>query len=381
MSDFVRATRATTPRVSAVSVALAAATVFALLLAGCSAAQPASAPSASAIPISAPSAPAIPRSAPSASATPTSTFRVTGYAEAGDTTPRQLAASSGALTMVGVDGVNLTANGDGISPVSASALSLLHESHRLGTSAELLVGNFSAELGDFDDTLAEKMFASPDHLASVVSAVASEVTSSRWDGVTVDLEGLNGWGAAAHTRDDNVGLVSFVRALKAAMGAASVSIAVTATPAGYADLGYDLAGIGRYADHIVLMAYDQHGPTWSAPGPVGGTPWVTASLKSLMRGVPKSKIQLGIAGYGYDWPGDATDGTQFSDAAARVFVARHHGTPRWDATQQEWHSSLADGTRIWWSDARTYRARFALAKSLHLGGVAVWSLGASDPLG
>lgn len=314
----------------------------------------------------------------SAAASPA--FRVTGYAEAGDTSFSQLSASRKALTSVGVDGVNLTADGAGISAVSSSALNLLHESRALGKKAELLVGNFSADKNDFDDALAEKMFDSPDNIASVVAALKAEVKKHGWDGITIDLEALNSWGADGHTRDDNAGLAAFVTAVKQAIGNRSVSIALTATTGSYTDLGYNVKAIAASADHLVLMAYDQHGPTWSASGPVGGYPWVAASLKPLTRTLPNSRIQLGIAGYGYSWPGDGSDGTQFTDAAARAFVARHHGTAKWDATQKEWHATLADGTRIWWSDARSYRARVALAKAQHLGGVAVWSLAASDPL-
>ncbi|WP_308467701.1 hypothetical protein [Rathayibacter soli] len=34
-------------------------------------------------------------------------------------------------------------------------------------------------------------------------------------------------------------------------------------------------------------------------------------------GVPRDKIDLGVAEYAYTWPGDGTDGTQLTVAAAR----------------------------------------------------------------
>jgi spore germination protein YaaH len=61
-------------------------------------------------------------------------------------------------------------------------------------------------------------------------------------------------------------------------------------------------------------------------------------------------------------------------------VKKDGATAQWDPTQQEWHATLGDGTILWWSDARSFAAREALARSLHLGGVAVWSLGQGDPL-
>jgi spore germination protein len=46
----------------------------------------------------------------------------------------------------------------------------------------------------------------------------------------------------------------------------------------------------------------------------------------------------------------------------------------------EWTAHLPDGSTVWWSDARSYAVRARLAASLHLHGLAVWSLGLSDVL-
>ena len=312
-------------------------------------------------------APAIPKS-----------FTITGYADTSGTTTQQLAASAKAMTEVGIDGVTLTADGAGISTPDASARRLLAKTHALHLKASLLFSNWSNSIGDFSDRLAEKMFTSPAHITSVVAALSHEVTKDGWDGVTIDLESLNQWGAAGHTRDDNAGLTSFVTALRAALGSHSLSICLTATTGSYEDLGYDIPTIAKNVDHLALMAYDQHGPTWSKAGPIGGYPWVKASVASLRKSAPASLIQLGIGQYGYTWPTRGT-GTTYSDAAARALVKRKRGTAVWSSTQQEWHATLK-GETIWWSDFRSYRSRLALAQSLHLGGVAVWSLGEGDPL-
>jgi len=305
-------------------------------------------------------------------------FIITGYADTSGTTNKQLVASAGAMTEVGIDGVSLTADGAGISAPDASARRLLVKTHALHLKASLLFSNWSNSIGDFSDALAEKMFDSPSHIKSVVAALSREVTKDGWDGVTIDLESLNQWGAAGHTRDDNAGLASFVTALRAALGSHSLSICLTATTGSYEDLGYNIPTLAKNVDHLALMAYDQHGPTWSKAGPIGGYPWVKASVASLRKSAPASLIQLGIGQYGYTWPTHGT-GTTYSDAAARALVKRKDGHAVWSSTQQEWHATLS-GETIWWSDFRSYRSRLALAQSLHLGGVAVWSLGEGDPL-
>ncbi|MFT2691485.1 glycosyl hydrolase family 18 protein [Clavibacter zhangzhiyongii] len=299
-------------------------------------------------------------------------FEVVGYAEGGSTPVSRLDASAAALTSVVVDGVNVTADGRGVGASTAEALAVLRQAHARGERVELLVGNYDEALGDFSPGISDALLGSTANVDRVVRQLAAEVARSGWDGVTVDLESLSG----AHP----AGLTRLVSGLEAALGSArTVSVCLMATTGDYRPLGYDLAALGRAADHVVLMAYDQHGPTWSGAGPVGGMPWVKAALAPVRKAVPAARIQLGIAGYGYTWPRTG-EGRQLSDQAARDLVAAQRATPVWSVPQQEWRATLRDGTVVWWSDARSYDARVALARQLGLGGVAVWSLGLSDPL-
>jgi spore germination protein len=308
-------------------------------------------------------------------------FEVTGYAEVGSTTTAQLRASRDALTTVGVDGVTLHDDGAGIDPPSPGALALLAAAHRQHARAELLVSNYSG--GDFSDPVAQRMFADPAHIAAVVAALRAEVEKDHWDGITVDLEGLNGWGAEGRTRDDDAGMTAFVTALRAALPDTRISVCLVATEGDYADLGYEIPALAAQADHLVLMAYDQHGPTWTDAGAIGGYGWTKRVLAPLLTQAPAERIQLGIAGYGYRWAhgrAQKTAGAPATTSGARAWAATHHAKPVWSATQREWHATDSHGTVQWWSDRRSYAARVALAHRLGLGGVAVWSLGQSDPL-
>jgi spore germination protein len=71
---------------------------------------------------------------------------------------------------------------------------------------------------------------------------------------------------------------------------------------------------------------------------------------------------------------------QFSDASARQLVRAAGSTALWNARQGEWTATLPHGAVIGWSDARSWLLRVALARSYHLHGLALWSLGLSDPL-
>ena len=200
----------------------------------------------------------------------------------------------------------------------------------------------------------------------------SKVSAGGYDGVQIDMESLD----SSHAS----GLTTFLSALRSALPAGksiSMALMATDTASGYASEGYNLTALTPSVNRFVLMAYDQHGPTWTSAGPIGGTPWVKSVLTAFIAtGVPKSKIDLGVGEYAYTWP-RGSDGEQLTVADARALAG---SKARFDSTQEEWTATLSNGTVIWWSDARTLTAREALAVQYGVHGLAVWELSLSDPI-
>ncbi len=315
-----------------------------------------------------------PLSGETSAATPT--LAVTGYIEQG-TSPSLIGRSASALNTVGIDGINLIDAADRVTTPDASMRALLATTHADGLRAELLMGNFDNAINDFSTTVARTLLHNTVNIRKVTTQLAHIVAGEKWDGVTVDLESLDA--------SDRRGLVTFVTMLRAALPAScslSIDVQASTTLSGYEQGGYDLARLGQVVDRVVLMAYDQHGP-WSGPGPIGALKWQRQSLHVLLSQVSAAKVDLGVAGYGYTWPKGSKlhDGNSISDALARRLVAANHVTARWDASSGEWTARLRNGTRLWWSDLRSYRLRVALASSLQLHGLAIWQLASIDPLG
>jgi spore germination protein YaaH len=155
---------------------------------------------------------------------------------------------------------------------------------------------------------------------------------------------------------------------------------------------YDLAALGKVADLICLMTYDQH-TRWTTPGPVDGMPWTLMHLQYALKLVPKEKLSLGIALYGYHWyTGDPVkpDGTEASnisadyiDADESIPLAKEQGANiQWDPVDHEsWYYFYRDDMREWvfMPDAHSFRDRYALIKQYDLEGFCSWVLGAEDP--
>lgn len=307
------------------------------------------------------------------SATAAPALAVTGYAEEG-TANGAIDASAAAMATVGVDGININSAGTSAPAPDAGALTLLAKAHADHLRAEFLVGNYSNSIGDFDPTALDRLLSSSNNINSVVTTVVNAVNTQGWDGVTIDFESILG--------KDTQGLVNFSTALKQAMPAGkTVSIDVTAfeTAAEYTANGYNLTALSGVVDRVALMAYDQHGPTWNGVGPIGGLPWQESCLQQLLTKVPAAKVDLGVAGYGYTWPKTGT-GEQVGDAQARQLVSADGSTATWDSVQGEWTATLKNGTVMWWSDAKSWPLRATLAQKYAVHGMALWSLGLSDPL-
>ena len=278
-----------------------------------------------------------------------------------------------AITTIGIDGVVVSPTGDSVSKLSENAIRLVAAAHARGLTAELRVSNYDSTTSDFSSKTAAALLENPEHRTAVITELVTQVGVAGFDGVQIDLESLS--------LNDCAGLVAFTTQLQESLGAPrSVSMAVTAesSPGRYLGAGYDFARLTPLLSRVVLMAYDQHGPTWSKPGPIGGLPWATTALTALITaGVPSARIDLGVAGYGYSWPGNGSDGKQLSVDDSRTLAG---DLARWNPTAAEWTATLPDDTVVWWSDSRSLSQRKALALSRNLHGLAVRELSLTDPL-
>lgn len=301
------------------------------------------------------------------------TLPVEGYLMADANARSVIARNAAGIAMVGIDGVTLNSHGSKLTTVPASAKAMIAEAHARGLKAELLVSNYSNRLGDFSTPIAGRLLTNKKHRAAVVKSLVYKVKKRHFDGVQIDLESLK--------RSHGPGLTAFVKQLRAALPARkTISMAVMASPrpGDYLRSGYQLRKLTKRINRFVLMAYDQHGPGWSKAGPIGGTPWVKQVLAGFIATkVPRAKIDLGVAEYAYRWRANSSTGSSMSVARARSLAGSR---ARFDTRQQEWTASLANGSVLWWSDARTFAARRALAQQYGLHGLAVWELSLGDTI-
>ena len=155
---------------------------------------------------------------------------------------------------------------------------------------------------------------------------------------------------------------------------------------------FDLKALSDSVDLVCLMTYDQH-TRWTAPGPVAGWDWTLENLDYGLRYVPKQKLSLGIALYGYHWyaGGPLKDGDHYkpditgeyiSAPNAQLLARTFKATPEWDPVDHSaWFYFYRDQMREWvfFTDARTFKDRYQLAQDRGLEGFCSWVLGEEDP--
>ncbi|MEZ5097132.1 MAG: glycosyl hydrolase family 18 protein [Nocardioides sp.] len=321
--------------------------------------------------VAAPSAPAA--SGPAPAARSGASLVVTGYAMVG-LRAGVIRRDAHALDLVGVSSLTILPHARNVERSYAGLRRLARLAHARGLRAELLVSNWSAATGDSDSALVSRFLASAGARSRAASRLARIARREGWDGLTIDLE-------AMHSRDRDH-LVRFLRMLRRRLPAPvelSMDIGARTSLASYRRSGFDLRRLARVVDRIALMTYDQHGASWSGPGPIGAIPWQRRTMRVLIARVPRGMVDLGIAGYGYTWPSTGT-GRSLSPRRARALVAADGATAIWHRRAAEWSATLSNDTVLWWSDARSYRRRVRLARALGVHGVALWVLGSADPL-
>ncbi len=201
-----------------------------------------------------------------------------------------------------------------------------------------------------------------------------------FDGVNIDFEGMD-----PSTR---WGVTAFMRELESKLRPAGLLVTMAVPAKWSADDSinsfaacFDYAALGSVVDYLIIMTYDQHGG-WSGPGPVAGADWTDKVIRYATTVVPRGKIILGLAGYGYDW--SSAGGADAVEAWSVPAMAASAGSEiQWDDTAKVPYFTYwtASGARhdVWYENSYSIDFKIDQVNRYGLGGVALWALGQEDP--
>ncbi|BBB91964.1 MAG TPA: glycosyl hydrolase family 18 protein [Methylomusa anaerophila] len=196
------------------------------------------------------------------------------------------------------------------------------------------------------------------------------------DGINVDFESV-----PAKDRDN---LTAFMRELSARLKPQGYIVTIDVFPKHNEEndvaVAYDYPQLAQYADKIILMTYDYHG-SWNGPGSIADIRSVEQDLKYALTTIPKNKLYLGIAGYGYDWSSKGVESLEYG--AIQNLIDRFGVNPQWDDASKSPHFSYTgpDGIRhqVWYENSQSLKYRLDLVNKYDIAGIAIWKLGEEDP--
>lgn len=252
---------------------------------------------------------------------------------------------------------------------------LVAEAHGRGARVVATTRNLVGET--WDGTLVHTVISNPRLRGRHVTALADQVKADEVDGIDLDYENL--------LSGDRTAMTAFVTELASALhGSGKVlTIAVPAmTAASVRDdpalAAFDITALGKAVDEIRVMAYD-HAWAGSPAGAVAPLPWVREVVDYVTGQVPREKLVLGLAAYGYDWSDGRGEALTTDELRGRVGQTRATVT-RDGPTASPWFRYTKDGREhtVWYEDAASAQDKIRVAAQARLAGVFVWRLGGED---
>lgn len=227
---------------------------------------------------------------------------------------------------------------------------------------------------NFDGNIAKTLLENSANRKNLINNILSSIKTNNYKGVNIDLEGIYYY--------DRIYFSQFMKELYTVLHPLGyyVSAAVPAktydnTTEGWSG-AYDYAQIAANCDQIVIMTYDEHYPG-GTPGAIASIGWVQKVVNYAVTVIPKEKILLGTAAYGYDWSSNGTKA--YSINGIYNLASANAAQIQWDSVSQTPYFNYTDNSGIkhsvWFENGTSVGYKLDIVNNNNLAGIAIWRLG------
>lgn len=251
----------------------------------------------------------------------------------------------------------------------------LKEAHNKGKKVWPLFGN------KFDSVMTDMVLNNPTNRQKLVLELKNSLIQTKSDGINVDFENID-----PKNKQD---FVLFITELKKALQPHGIIVSVDVTRENsdpFWSGSFDRKELGKVADYIVMMGYDEHWGGSPIAGSVASIPWTKEGVELLMKDVPSHKIVLAVPFYTREWVTNLTTNEVKSIdrtmSEVEQIISSKGLKKVWDlTTQQNYVEYTVNGEKhqIWVEDKQSIKLRINMANEYHLGGVAAWYIGSETP--
>lgn len=275
----------------------------------------------------------------------------------------------------------LNDNNGGIA--SLASTSYVDYCHQNGIEVWALVSNL-----ENPDVNAESVLSRTSTRDNLTNALISAAIQYDLDGINVDFEALN---------VDAVGtsFIQFIRELSIKCANNGIVLSVdNYVPSAYTSF-YNRAEQARFADYVVLMAYDEHYAGSEEAGSVASIGYVTKGVEDTLQDVPAEQLILGMPFYTRVWSetpidGDGSTGETDNvvDYALSSYAAGMSDVQKLisaNGAEQVWLDDIGQNYveyknsgvtyKIWIEDATSLEEKLKVMTSHNLAGGSFWKLG------
>ncbi len=244
--------------------------------------------------------------------------------------------------------------------------------HKNGYKVWPMVSNAEAGL-----EVTSKIMNSYKARKELIESILNKCIQYNIDGVNIDFENMKQQDKNLYSRF----IIELTPRLKDKKLVTSVD--VTAPDGGETwSMCFDRHVIGKVADYIVFMAYDEYGVSSTKPGTTAGYDWVKLSLNKFLKTeeIEPNKIILAIPFYTRVW----TTNSEGKSTSKTVSMKNTYSIIP-EGTQKKWDDNLKQNyveyedegnkKQIWIEDIDSLKAKISLIKENNLAGVGSWQKG------
>lgn len=223
-------------------------------------------------------------------------------------------------------------------------------------------------------TATNQLLNNPSAVNTVINEMVAAIRFEGYKGINVDFEGM--------LASDKAPFTAFIQQLATAVHAHGAKLIVDIVPHDFAGVNpysaaYDVAAIGKVADYVDLMAYDEHGDG-GTPGPVAGLDWDNAVLQATLPDLNPAHVLLGVPLYGRAW-GTLGGASAYSNVLYNALSIPGARVDYDFSAQTPYIVSPNGSLTTYFDDADSLARKVALVKTYGLAGIAAWRLGFEDP--
>nr|WP_317358596.1 glycosyl hydrolase family 18 protein [uncultured Tyzzerella sp.] len=230
---------------------------------------------------------------------------------------------------------------------------------------------------NFDKKISHSVLSSTETREYVIKQLLAYVSMYDLDGINIDFESV--------PTDDGDNFIQFLRELAPPLREEGAVLSVDLFVPKPWTAHYNRNDVGKIADYVIVMGYDEHYAGSKNAGSVASMNWSEIAIKdTLAEGVPKDKLILGIPFYCRLWTETLENGqTKLTSKAYSMqgtydFIEEKGGTFTFDEKTGQNYGEAKEGNKtykVWLEDETSIAKRLDLILQYDIAGSGAWKRG------